>query len=70
MRSKYLIHIVLFVAAALTAMAFLEKNHSQKQCGKIGHCCNKNCKAPKQTTDNSENVFYNPVNTLIAAVYK
>jgi len=70
MKSKYLIQLAILVAAALAAMAFFQKNDSQKQCRKMDHCCHKNCKSTKQTTDNSENIFYNPVNTLIAAVYK
>ncbi len=70
MKSKYFIQLALIVAAALAAMAFFEKNHTTEECGKIDHCCHKNCKAPKQSSDNSENIFYNPVNTLIAAVYK
>jgi hypothetical protein len=70
MKSKYPFQLTIIIVFAITAMAFFENRDPQKQCGKIKGCCNKNCKTPKQTTDNSENIFYNPVNTLIAAVYK
>ncbi len=70
MKSKYLLQLVLMVIMAVATMAFFEEKYDQKHCTQLNDCCAQKCSSDKKSADNSENIFYNPVSSLIAAVYK
>ncbi|MDE3143124.1 MAG: hypothetical protein KGL19_03155 [Bacteroidota bacterium] len=70
MKSKYLLQLLAIVVFAVSAMAFLHQKQSKKVKRHIKTSCQQNCNDSKHSTDNPDDIFFNPFSHMIVAVYK
>jgi hypothetical protein len=69
MKSKYFLPLAMLVAFTIVFSVLLDQTQLKNQCLWNKKCCPKDCRAKPKAADNSDNIFDNPINRLIVAVY-
>lgn len=70
MKPKYLLQLLAIVVFTVSAMAFLQLTQAKKYKSPAKTCCQQNCNDGKHSTDNPDDIFFNPFSHMIVAVYK
>lgn len=68
MKLRVLLQLAFITVVTFSALAFLQKNRPKQI-----HCtipCTKRKCCPREQKDSSENIFFNPINRLVAVVSK
>lgn len=70
MKSNYLFSLTVLFIIAVSLLIFFQSFYIKIQKDAANNCRQNNLKHEKQKNDSSENIFLNPLNCLITAVYK